>query len=215
MASLFHIYKALEEEIERNKENPVYAPLYFPEELHRRAALEQDLAFWYGPRWLEAIPYTPAMRRYVQRLHEVGGTEPELLVAHAYTRYLGDLSGGQVLKKIAQKALDLPSSGEGVAFFTFPNIASATKFKQLYRSRMNALEMTPSVRQRVIEEAKTAFLLNIQVRVWQLPLTAAPLRDISLTAGEAAWGSRSRAESHGSQGSSSATYWLGEPWANP
>lgn len=168
MASLFHIYKALEEEIECNRENPVYAPLYFPEELHRKAALEQDLAFWYGPRWEGAIPYTPAMRRYVQRLHEVGRTEPELLVAHAYTRYLGDLSGGQVLKKIAQKALELPSSGEGLAFFTFPNIDSATKFKQLYRARMNSLEMTPKVRQRVIEEAKTAFLLNIQVRVWLL-----------------------------------------------
>lgn len=163
MASLYHIYKALEEEIERNKENPVYAPLYFPEELHRGTALEQDLAFWYGPRWQEVIPYTPAMRRYVQRLQEVGRTEPELLVAHAYTRYLGDLSGGQVLKKIAQKALELPSSGEGLAFFTFPNIDSATKFKQLYRARMNSLEMTPKVRQRVIEEAKTAFLLNIQL----------------------------------------------------
>lgn len=142
MASLYHIYVALEEEIERNKENPVYTPLYFPEELHRRASLEQDMAFWYGPRWQEAIPYTQATKRYVQRLQEVGRTEPELLVAHAYTRYLGDLSGGQVLKKIAQKALNLPSSGEGLAFFTFPNIASATKFKQLYRSRMNTLEMT-------------------------------------------------------------------------
>lgn len=164
MASLYHVYKALEEEIERNKENPVYAPLYFPEELHRRAALEQDMAFWYGPRWQEAIPCTQATKRYVRRLHEVGRGEPELLVAHTYTRYLGDLSGGQVLKKIAQKALDLPSSGEGLAFFTFPNIANATKFKQLYRSRMNTLEMTPEVRERAIEEAKTSFLLNIQVR---------------------------------------------------
>lgn len=163
MASLYHVYVALEEEIERNKDNPVYAPLYFPEELHRRAALEQDMAFWYGPGWREAVPYTPATQRYVERLQQVGRSEPELLVAHAYTRYLGDLSGGQVLKKIAQKALDLPSSGEGLAFFTFPNIASATKFKQLYRSRMNTLEMTPEVRERVIEEAKTAFLLNIQL----------------------------------------------------
>lgn len=163
MASLYHIYKALEEEIERNKANPVYAPLYFPEELHRRVALEQDLTFWYGPRWQDAIPFTHATRRYAQRLHEVGREQPELLVAHAYTRYLGDLSGGQVLKKIAQKALDLPSSGEGLAFFTFPNIDSATKFKQLYRSRMNSLEMTPEVKGRVIEEAKTAFLLNIEL----------------------------------------------------
>ena len=193
MASLYHIYVALEEEIERNKENPVYTPLYFPEELHRRAALEQDMAFWYGPRWQEAIPYTQATKRYVQRLQEVGRTEPELLVAHAYTRYLGDLSGGQVLKKIAQKALNLPSSGEGLAFFTFPNIASATKFKQLYRSRMNTLEMTPEVRQRVLDEAKTAFLLNIQVRVWAVlrghPCLQAALPGTFLT-GWGAGGSR-------------------------
>lgn len=163
MASLYHIYVALEEEIERNKQNPVYAPLYFPEELHRRTALEQDMAFWYGPHWQKTIPYTPATQHYVKHLHEVGRTHPELLVAHTYTRYLGDLSGGQVLKKIAQKALDLPSSGEGLAFFTFPNIDSPTKFKQLYRARMNTLEMTPEVKHRVTEEAKTAFLLNIEV----------------------------------------------------
>ncbi|XP_003419839.1 heme oxygenase 1 isoform X2 [Loxodonta africana] len=163
MASLYHIYVALEEEIEHNKEHPDYAPLYFPEELHRRAALEQDMAFWYGPHWQKDIPYTGATQSYVRRLHKVGRMEPELLVAHAYTRYLGDLSGGQLLKKIAQKALDLPSNDEGLAFFTFPNIASATKFKQLYRARMNTLEMSPEVRERVIEEAKTAFLLNIKL----------------------------------------------------
>ena len=124
----------------------------------------------------------------MQRLQEVGRAEPELLVAHTYTRYLGDLSGGQVLKKIAQKALDLPSSGEGLAFFTFPNVGSATKFKQLYRSRMNTLEMTPEVRKRVLDEAKTAFLLNIQVRVWPPCVAAASpsfsSRDISRRAGE-------------------------------
>lgn len=169
MASLYHIYAALEEEIEHNKQNPVYAPLYFPEELHRKAALEQDMAFWYGPHWQETIPYTPATQHYVRRLHEVGHTHPELLVAHTYTRYLGDLSGGQVLKKIAQKSLALPGSGEGLAFFTFPNIDNATKFKQLYRARMNTLEMTPEVKHRVTEEAKTAFLLNIEVSPTALP----------------------------------------------
>ncbi|KAL6088138.1 hypothetical protein STEG23_014576 [Scotinomys teguina] len=138
-------------------------PLYFPEALHRRTALEQDVAFWYDPHWQETIPYTLAIQHYVRRLHEVGHTHPELLVAHTYTCYLGDLSGGQVLKKIAQKALDLPSSGEGLVFFTFPNIDNPTKFQQLYRARMNTLEMTPEVKHRGTEEAKTAFLLNIKL----------------------------------------------------
>nr|XP_013802748.1 PREDICTED: heme oxygenase 1 [Apteryx mantelli mantelli] len=162
-ASLYFIYSALEEEIECNKDNPVYAPVYFPAELHRKAALEKDLEYLYGSNWREEIPCPEATQKYVERLHYIGKNRPELLVAHAYTRYLGDLSGGQVLKKIAQKALQLPSTGEGLAFFTFDGVSNATKFKQLYRSRMNALKMDLATKKRVLEEAKKAFLLNIQV----------------------------------------------------
>ncbi|XP_019400362.1 PREDICTED: heme oxygenase 1 [Crocodylus porosus] len=162
-ASLYHIYSALEEEIERNKEHPGYAPVYFPAELHRKDALAQDLEYFYGPTWREEIPCSQATQKYVERIHYVGQHEPETLVAHAYTRYLGDLSGGQVLKKIAQKALQLPVTGEGLAFFTFDGVSSATKFKQLYRSRMNSIEMDPATKDKVLEEAKNTFLLNIQL----------------------------------------------------
>uniref|UniRef100_F7AF62 Heme oxygenase 1 n=1 Tax=Ornithorhynchus anatinus TaxID=9258 RepID=F7AF62_ORNAN len=163
MSSLYHIYRALEEEIERHKAHPAYAPIYFPEELHRLSALQEDMEYWYGPRWREEIPFPEATRRYVARLHHLGREEPELLMAHAYTRYLGDLSGGQILKKIAQKALRLPDGGEGLAFFSFPSVANATKFKQLYRARMNSIEMSPETKRRVLAEARASFLFNIQV----------------------------------------------------
>ncbi|XP_074127631.1 heme oxygenase 1 isoform X2 [Sminthopsis crassicaudata] len=163
MSSLYHIYLALEEEMERNKAHPAVTPIYFPEELNRTPALEQDMEFWYGPQWRKEIPYTEATRKYVSRLRDLGRAQPELLVAHAYTRYLGDLSGGQILKKIAQKSLGLPSTGEGVAFFSFPAIPNPTKFKQLYRSRMNAIEMSPATKEKVVEEAQTSFLLNIEM----------------------------------------------------
>uniref|UniRef100_A0A8D0H7P5 heme oxygenase (biliverdin-producing) n=1 Tax=Sphenodon punctatus TaxID=8508 RepID=A0A8D0H7P5_SPHPU len=163
MSSLYYIYSALEKESERNKDNPVYAPVYFPAELNRKHALEQDLEYFYGPTWRQEIQCYDATQKYVVRLQHVGQHEPELLVAHAYTRYLGDLSGGQVLKKIAQKALHLPSTGDGVAFFTFPGVSNITKFKQLYRARMNALPMDSATKQRIVEEARNSFLINIQV----------------------------------------------------
>ncbi|XP_010158762.1 PREDICTED: heme oxygenase 1 isoform X2 [Eurypyga helias] len=169
-ASLYFIYSALEEEIERNKNKPVYAPVYFPAELHRKAALEKDLEYFYGSNWRKDIPCPEATQKYVERLHYVGKSHPELLVAHAYTRYLGDLSGGQVLKKIAQKALQLPSTGEGLAFFTFDGVSNATKFKQLYRSRMNALEMDLATKKRVLEEGKKFFIFRClrRCRSWCL-----------------------------------------------
>lgn len=85
-------------------------------------------------------------------------------MAHAYTRYLGDLSGGQVLGRIAQKSLKL-SSSEGLSFFAFPGVSSPNLFKQLYRSRMNSVELTEERRREVLQEAVTAFRFNIQVRL--------------------------------------------------
>lgn len=84
-------------------------------------------------------------------------------MAHAYTRYLGDLSGGQVLGRIAQKSMGLKSS-EGLSFFAFPGVSSPNLFKQLYRSRMNSVELTEEQRNGVLEEAVRAFEFNIQVR---------------------------------------------------
>lgn len=85
-------------------------------------------------------------------------------MAHAYTRYLGDLSGGQVLGKITQKSLGL-SGNKGVAFFSFPGVTSPNKFKQLYRGRMNSIDLTEQERRHVLDEATRAFEFNIEVRI--------------------------------------------------
>ncbi|XP_060642710.2 heme oxygenase 2 [Anolis sagrei] len=161
--ALYFTYSALEEEMERNKDHPAFAPLYFPAELHRAPALEQDLAYFYGEGWRGAVGCSEATRRYVERIRHVGRHRPELLAAHAYTRYMGDLSGGQVLRKVAQRALGLPASGEGLRFYAFDNVSSAQGFKQLYRARLNALELDPETKEEVVKEANRAFEFNMQV----------------------------------------------------
>ncbi|XP_071245636.1 heme oxygenase 2-like [Salvelinus alpinus] len=76
---------------------------------------------------------------------------------------MGDLSGGQILKKVAQRALKLPSSGEGLHFYQFEGIHSTKAFKQLYRSRMNELEMDQETKERIIAESNLAFKFNMEV----------------------------------------------------
>ncbi|XP_034543953.1 heme oxygenase-like [Notolabrus celidotus] len=162
ICSLYKIYQALEEELDRNSNHPGVAPIYFPSELARLKTLEKDLEFFYGKDWRQKVVVPTATKRYCHRLRQIGKENPEFLIAHAYTRYLGDLSGGQVLSRIAQKSLGLQSS-EGLEFFAFPNVTSPNLFKQLYRSRMNSVELTEEERNSVLEEAVTAFELNIQV----------------------------------------------------
>lgn len=162
LCSLYEIYQALEEEMDRNSDHPGVAPIYFPSELARLGSIKKDVEHFYGPDWREKIVVPAATKRYAHRLRQIGKDNPEYLVAHAYTRYLGDLSGGQVLGRITQKSLGLKSS-EGLAFFSFPGVSSPNLFKQLYRSRMNSLELTEEERKGVLEEAVLAFELNIEV----------------------------------------------------
>ncbi|KAM6904419.1 heme oxygenase 1a [Xenentodon cancila] len=162
LCSLYEIYKALEEELDRNSSHPAIAPIYFPQELARLESLERDLEHFFGSDWKSRVIVPAATHRYVQRLQRIGSEKPELLVAHAYTRYLGDLSGGQVLGKITQKSLGL-SGKEGLSFFTFPGVSSPNRFKQLYRSRMNSIELREEEQATLLAEAVLAFEFNIQV----------------------------------------------------
>uniref|UniRef100_A0A1A8S8T5 heme oxygenase (biliverdin-producing) n=1 Tax=Nothobranchius rachovii TaxID=451742 RepID=A0A1A8S8T5_9TELE len=162
LCSLYEIYQALEEALDRNSNHPAVAPIYFPTELARLKAIEKDLEFFYGRDWREKIVVPDATKRYSHRLRQIGEENPQFLVAHAYTRYLGDLSGGQVLGRIAQKSMGL-KNGDGLSFFAFPGVSSPNLFKQLYRSRMNSVELTKQERNDVLQEAVQAFEFNIQV----------------------------------------------------
>jgi heme oxygenase len=161
VTSLYYVYSAMEEEMERLKDHPVISKIYFPE-LNRQQSLEEDLHFYYGANWRDEIKNSPAGKAYVDRIREVAQTEPELLVAHCYTRYLGDLSGGQILKKISQRAMKL-SDGQGTAFYEFEEIPDEKAFKNKYRQTMDELPIDLATAEKIVDEANAAFGRNMEL----------------------------------------------------
>ena len=105
-AGLYMIYEVMERELERHRNHPLVGQFVFPE-LLRTAVLEKDLETLAGPEWRQQLKNTPAREAYIGRIEWLSENEPELLVAHHYTRYLGDLSGGQAVAKIVRRALGL------------------------------------------------------------------------------------------------------------
>ena len=158
VSDLYFVYVALEEEFRIFKNDPILGALYLPE-LERVVALETDLRYYFGPIWRSIVKPSEQCQRYVDRIHEVAKTEPELLIGHHYTRYLGDLSGGQILKGIAEKALNL--KGEGLSFYEFGKIDNAKIYKEKYRSILDELPLTDSQQNAIITEANYAFRLNM------------------------------------------------------
>ncbi len=164
LANLYFVYSVLEEELQRHHNHPIVGSMYFPE-LNRKESLERDLAFYYGDNWQEQIAPSEAGKVYVARLREIAQNDPPLLIGHAYTRYMGDLSGGQGLRKIARVAMDLPAD-QGTALHEFeqlPTVADKQAFKEKYRHAMDVLPLDEDTIQRIVAEANLAFSLNRDV----------------------------------------------------
>jgi heme oxygenase (biliverdin-producing, ferredoxin) len=161
VGALYHVYSTMEEEMHRHKDHPILSKMYYPE-LDRKDSLERDLAYYYGAHWREQIAPSEATQAYVQRIRDISNNNPELLVSHLYARYLGDLSGGQILKKIAQTAMNLSEEG-GLAFYTFEQIADEKAFKNQYRAALDELPIDEATADRIVDEANAAFSMNMRL----------------------------------------------------
>ena len=156
----YFVYSAIEEEMERLEDNEYIAPINF-KELKRVEQLKMDVRYYYGPNWRGIIQPSESAIQYVERIHEVAEDNPKLLIGHHYTRYLGDLSGGQILKGIAEKALNL-REGEGLKFYEF-DIDDKKAYKDTYRSALNTIPLDQGQVDAIIAEANHAFKLNMDL----------------------------------------------------
>lgn len=160
------IYIALETALETARESHQTRDLVGPE-LLRAPAIARDL------RNLGAAELAPNLaanlaadlaaiapaRAYADRLRDLADRDPTLLIAHAYTRYLGDLSGGQLLRRGAARCLGLTATPgtPGLEFYDFPAIPDLDAYKRQFRTRLDALPLRPDQAAAVVDEARRAF----------------------------------------------------------
>ncbi|MEH2200266.1 biliverdin-producing heme oxygenase [Nostoc sp.] len=161
LSNLYYVYSELEAALDSHLKHPVISTVYFPE-LNRQSSLEKDMVFYYGDNWREQITPSSATQKYIDRIREISASEPALLLGHTYTRYMGDLSGGQMLQKVAQSALKL-SGYQGTSFYNFEQIPDKKAFKDKYRQALNALPVDDITAERIVAEANNAFGFNLQM----------------------------------------------------
>ncbi|WP_370256900.1 heme oxygenase (biliverdin-producing) [Streptomyces sp. V4I8] len=159
---LWFVYEALEAGAERLASDPVAGPFIQPE-LLRLASLERDLAHLRGPRWRTGLSALPATQAYADRVRECAEDWPAGYIAHHYTRYLGDLSGGQIIRDKAEKTWGFTRKGDGVRFYVFEEIANPAAFKRSYRELLDGVRADDLEKQRIVAECKKAFALNTAV----------------------------------------------------
>ena len=161
VAQHFFIYEAIEAAADRFASDAVAAPFIAPQ-LTRLPAIEDDLEFLIGPDWRTSIHPLPTTERYVTRINEVAASNwAGGFIAHHYTRYLGDLSGGQVIRTLMQRQFGFETNGVG--FYLFDQIAKPKEFKETYRDQLDAVAWDAAERERVIDEVIAAYRFNTEL----------------------------------------------------
>jgi heme oxygenase (biliverdin-producing, ferredoxin) len=161
LRNLHPIYREMEGGLAAHATHPWLAPLRIGA-LERRGPLEEDLDVLYGTHWRQSLPLMPATLRYERRLAELGRLDPRRLLAHAYLRYLGDLSGGQILSRAIARGLGLDGA-RGTSFYAFGAPAVASRLAERFRAGLDALPADGAGAQDVVEEAQFGFDLHAEL----------------------------------------------------
>jgi heme oxygenase len=154
------IYAALESSVARHRREPLLGRLFDPR-LDRLEAIDHDLrALALATGTAAPLEALPATRAYVARIHEVGDSAARL-VAHHYVRYLGDLSGGQIIATLMRRHYGV--ADDALTFYEFEGLGSKGGFKAAYRRNLDALLAAPGTFEEVVDEVRIAYEANRQV----------------------------------------------------
>jgi heme oxygenase len=162
-AQYLAVYRELEAAADRMRAGTGPAAGFADPALIRVPSLEADLAHLYGPDWESTITVLDSTRAYADRLRDLAAVSPTHFIAHHYVRYLGDLSGGQMIGRTLSNLYGLGEAG--TSFYRFDKITDARAYKIAYRQRLDALTLPDDDATTLIDEAQLAFRFNAAVFV--------------------------------------------------
>ena len=154
---LRHVYAAIEAIVPTFRSDPILGRLFDPR-LDRLAAIDGDLANLVGGARVAApADPLPATSAYVARIHEAATSRPRI-VAHHYVRYLGDLSGGQIIASLMRRHYGIADAA--LSFYAFEGLGSKGGFKTTYRRILDELFVDRAFFDETVDEARTAYECN-------------------------------------------------------
>ncbi|OUE24544.1 heme oxygenase (biliverdin-producing) [Clavibacter michiganensis] len=160
VAQHYFVYRAIEAATGRMAANPVAARFISPR-LTRLPAIEADLDFLVGPDWRDVVRPLASTAAYVERIEQVASVWVGGFIAHHYTRYLGDLSGGRLLRSLLQRQFGFDTNGVGL--YLFAEIAEPRRFCSTYREALDQVPWDDDERARVVAEVENAYRLTTDV----------------------------------------------------
>lgn len=160
LTNLAWLYLALEAKIQEG-EPVATSEAIWDERLNRLESITKDLDALGVQNWQRTTEPSEAMQSYIQHIEALDGKSDHKLIAHHYTRYLGDLSGGQAISALV--ARHYGATQEQLNFYRFTEIEDLVRFKEHYRGVLDGLQFSNKQIDELVLEVQLAFEFNQKV----------------------------------------------------
>lgn len=157
--NLEKMYQAIEQALDQNEQNEVVKP-FVTKELYRSELMRQDLAFLLGDQLSNMKPLA-STEACVAKIEALSKSQPELVVAYAYTRFLADLFGGRTFLSILSTAYHIEQ--EGLNYYQFPNITDLRGYVMKYHNMLAGIQLSEEMKMDFINEVNNAYIYNLAI----------------------------------------------------
>lgn len=155
--NLSAMYKAIEDTIENNKSNDTVKE-FATTELYKYELIQKDLQFLLGDK-LSEMKLLPSTVAFIERLKEIDKSNPELVVAHAYTRFIADLFGGRTFVALLSTNYKVPA--EGLNYYSCEGINDIRTYVMNYATKINNMNLSEELELKLINEVTNAYIYNL------------------------------------------------------
>ena len=102
----------------------------------------------------EPVAVGSASSAYAVAIRE-SAQSPQRLLAHHYTRYLGDLAGGQAIARLVQRHYEVPA--DLLSYYDFRELGDLAHYRKQYKAILDLVPWSPTQQAEFITECQVGF----------------------------------------------------------
>lgn len=157
--NLYSMYRAIEDTLENNINNPVVKD-FVTKELYRSELILKDLEFLLGDK-LPGMELLASTKACISRILEIPEGKPELIIAYAYTRFLADLFGGRTFPALLSKNYNIGPGG--LNYYKYDNLEDIKGYVMSYHNKLASLDFSNEMRTEFVNEISNAYIYNLAI----------------------------------------------------
>ena len=157
--NLEKMYQAIEKALDENEQNEVVKP-FVTKELYRSELMRQDLAFLLGDK-LSSMQPLASTEACVAKIEALSTSQPELVVAYAYTRLLADLFGGRMFFYLLSTSYKIDQ--QALNYYQFPEINDLRGYVMKYHNMLADIQLSDEMKIDFINEVNNAYIYNLAI----------------------------------------------------